>query len=52
MIKVNSRYLAISGSTKDVGGSILETKRRNTTKESKVLIPKVTFSPVKVDKRR
>ena len=45
MMKVNSRYFAISGSTSDVGGRILETKSRNTTSDRRIDIPKVTFSP-------
>ena len=42
MMKVKSRYLAINGSTSDVGGKILDTSKRNTTSDSKMLIPKVT----------
>ena len=43
MMKVKSKYLAMSGKTREVGGRILETKSRNTTKESKILIPNVTY---------
>lgn len=42
MMKVNNRYLAISGSTSDVGGRIFETSNRNTTSDSRMLIPSVT----------
>lgn len=42
MMKVNKRYLAISGSTSDVGGRIFETSNRNTTSDSRMLIPSVT----------
>lgn len=42
IIKVNRRYLAISGNTSDVGGRIFDTRSRNTTNDSKMLIPKVT----------
>jgi len=45
IIKVKSRYLAINGSTREVGGRILLTKRRNTTRDKRMLMPKVTFSP-------
>lgn len=43
MMKVNSKYLAISGSTRDVGGRIFDTSNRNTTSDSKMLIPSVTW---------
>ena len=43
--KVNSKYLAMRGRTKDVGGKIFDTKRRNTTNDNKIEMPKVTFSP-------
>lgn len=43
MMKVNSKYLAISGSTSDVGGRIFDTSNRNTTSDSKMLIPSVTW---------
>jgi len=43
MMKVKSKYLAMSGKTREVGGRILETKSKNTTKESKILIPNVTY---------
>ncbi len=42
MMKVKSRYLAMSGSTSDVGGRILDTSSRNTTSDSKILMPSVT----------
>lgn len=42
MMKVNSKYLAMSGNTRDVGGKIFDTKSKNTTSDSKMLIPKVT----------
>lgn len=45
MMKVNRRYLAISGSTSEVGGRILETKSKNTTRERRMEMPRVTFSP-------
>ena len=50
MMKVNSRYLAMRGSTSDVGGRIFETRRRNTTSERRMLIPSVTFSPASAGK--
>ena len=50
IIKVNKRYFAIRGSTSEVGGRIFETNRRNTTRESKILIPSVTFSPASAGK--
>lgn len=43
--KVNRRYLAIKGSTSDVGGRIFETSNRNTTNDSRMDMPRVTFSP-------
>lgn len=43
---MKSKYFAIKGSTNEVGGRILETSKRNTTNESKIDIPSVTFSPV------
>lgn len=43
IINVKSKYLAINGSTNDVGGRILDTKSRNTTNDSKMLIPRVTW---------
>ena len=46
MMKVKRRYLAMSGSTSEVGGKILDTSSRNTTSDSKILMPSVTFSPV------
>lgn len=45
MMNVKSRYFAINGSTSEVGGSILETRSRNTTSDSRIEMPKVTFSP-------
>ena len=36
---------AISGRTREVGGRILETSSRKTTRESRMEIPRVTFSP-------
>lgn len=45
IINVKSKYLAMSGSTREVGGRIFDTSRRNTTSESKMLMPSVTFSP-------
>lgn len=46
MMKVKSRYLAISGSTREVGGRIFDTSKRNTTSDSKILIPKVTWNNI------
>lgn len=43
MMKVKSKYLAINGSTSDVGGRIFDTSNRNTTSDSKMLIPSVTY---------
>lgn len=45
IMKVNKRYLAMRGSTNEVGGSILLTSKRNTTNDSRMEIPSVTFSP-------
>lgn len=42
---VKSKYLAINGSTSEVGGNILETNKRNTTNDNKMDMPNVTFSP-------
>ena len=42
MMKVKRRYLAMRGSTREVGGRILETRSRNTTSDSRMLIPRVT----------
>lgn len=50
MMNVNSKYLAMSGSTREVGGSILETSSRKTTSDSKMLMPSVTFSPASAGK--
>lgn len=47
MTKVNNRYLAINGSTRDVGGNIFDTNNRNTTNDNKIDMPSVTFSPRK-----
>ncbi len=43
IIKVKRRYFAMSGSTRDVGGRILDTSSRNTTSDSRMLMPKVTY---------
>ena len=43
MMNVKSRYLAISGSTREVGGRIFDTSKRNTTSERRMLIPSVTY---------
>lgn len=51
MMNVNSKYLAMSGSTNEVGGSILETSSRKTTSDSKMLMPSVTFSPASAGKQ-
>ena len=45
MMKVKSRYLAMSGNTIDVGGRIFDTSSKNTTSDSRILMPNVTFSP-------
>lgn len=50
MMNVNNRYLAMSGRTSDVGGKILETSKRNTTSERRMLMPSVTFSPASAGK--
>ena len=50
MMKVNRRYLAMRGRTSEVGGRILETSKRNTTSERRILIPRVTFSPASAGK--
>lgn len=42
MMKVKSKYLAMSGRTSDVGGRIFETSNRNTTSDRRILIPNVT----------
>lgn len=44
MMKVKSKYLAIRGNTREVGGKILETSSKNTTSESKIEIPSVTWN--------
>ena len=40
---VSFTHLAMSGSTSEVGGRILDTRSRKTTSESKMLIPRVTL---------
>ena len=45
MMKVKSKYLAMRGNTREVGGKILETSSRNTTSDSRMEMPSVTFSP-------
>ena len=50
MMNVNNRYLAMSGRTSDVGGRIFDTSKRNTTSDSRILIPRVTFSPASAGK--
>ena len=45
MMKVNKRYLAIRGMVSDVGGRILETSSRKTTRASKMEMHMVIFSP-------
>ena len=42
IMNVKSRYLAISGSTREVGGRIFDTSSRNTTSDRRMLIPSVT----------
>lgn len=42
IINVKRRYFAMSGNTRDVGGKIFDTSNRNTTNDSKILIPNVT----------
>ena len=48
MTNVKSKYLAIKGSTSEVGGSILDTNSRNTTNDNRMDMPNVTFSPVAI----
>lgn len=48
MMKVKSKYLAINGSTSDVGGRIFDTSNKNTTSDSKILIPSVTYKQNKI----
>ena len=48
MMNVKSRYLAISGSTREVGGRIFDTSKRNTTSERRMLIPSVTYEMKKI----
>jgi hypothetical protein len=43
IMKVKSKYFAMSGSTSDVGGRILDTSSRNTTSDSRMLMPNVTW---------
>ena len=50
IINVKRRYLAIRGRTREVGGRILDTRRRNTTSERRMEIPSVTFSPASAGK--
>ena len=50
MMNVKSRYLAMSGRTSEVGGKILDTSKRNTTSDRRMLIPSVTFSPASAGK--
>jgi len=45
MMKVKRRYLAMRGIVMDVGGRILETRRRKTTRASRIDIHMVIFSP-------
>ena len=52
MMKVKSKYLAMRGNTREVGGRIFETSSRKTTSESKMLIPNVTFSPASAGHRK
>ena len=52
MMKVKSKYLAMRGKTREVGGRIFDTSKRKTTSESKMLIPKVTFSPASAGGRK
>lgn len=42
MTKVKRRYLAMRGSTSEVGGRIFDTSKRNTTSERRMEIPSVT----------
>lgn len=42
MMNVKRRYFAINGNTNDVGGRIFDTSSKNTTSDSKILIPRVT----------
>ena len=49
-MNVNNKYLAIKGRTSDVGGNIFDTNKRNTTKDRRILIPNVTFSPASAGK--
>lgn len=50
MRNVNSKYFAINGTTSDVGGSIFDTSRRNTTSDRRIEIPRVIFSPASAGK--
>lgn len=43
-MNVRSRYLAIKGMLSEVGGRILETKSKKTTKAKRMEIPSVIFS--------
>lgn len=49
-MKVNRRYLAIKGNTREVGGRIFDTNKRKTTSDKRIEIPSVTFSPGLIDK--
>jgi hypothetical protein len=51
MRNVKSKYLAMRGRTREVGGRILETRRRKTTRERRIDMPRVTFSPVQSERR-
>ncbi len=44
MMKVKSRYLAMSGRTSEVGGRIFDTSSRNTTSDRRMLMPVVKKS--------
>jgi hypothetical protein len=43
IIKVKSKYFVMSGSTSDVAGRILDRSSRNTTSDSRMLMPNVTW---------
>lgn len=43
-MKVRSKYFAINGMESEVGGRILETSNKKTTKANKIEIPSVIFS--------
>jgi len=44
IINVKNRYFEMSGIVTDVGGRLLETSSKNTTRASKMEIHRVTFS--------